>query len=104
MDKKNAFGNHLRELRLNRGLTQADVQEKTGYTQTVISQYETGNRFPSSEALEILAGIYRVSVQSILLKRPNNHRARVMRELEGMTDKQLDMVWGFIRDNIGTVD
>jgi transcriptional regulator with XRE-family HTH domain len=41
------FGNHLRELRQKRGLTQVDLAERCGFPQARISELERGGRTPN---------------------------------------------------------
>jgi len=42
----NIFGKRLKELRLEKGLTQAALAEKLGLSKPVISMYENGKRIP----------------------------------------------------------
>lgn len=49
------IGARLRELRLKRGLTLAEVAAPLGVTGACISQWETGRSFPRAEYLEPLA-------------------------------------------------
>ena len=48
----------LLEARRNRDLTQKQAGERTGLSRTVISQYETGDRIPSANAVLKLATAY----------------------------------------------
>jgi len=41
------FGQHLRELRLARGLTQKDVEERSGVLVPYLSSLEAGARLPT---------------------------------------------------------
>lgn len=43
------FGDRLKELRLERGLTQSEFGEKVGISGRVIGYYESGDRFPKDE-------------------------------------------------------
>ena len=45
----------LRELRLKRGMTQQQLAEKTGISQSDISKFETGGGNPSIKTLQRLA-------------------------------------------------
>ena len=38
--------NHLKKLRLEKGLTQLSLQMQTGIEQSLISKYESGERVP----------------------------------------------------------
>ena len=60
--------NNLRKLRKERGLTQIAVQMKTGIDQAQISKFENGERIPPTDALIILADLYNVSIDYILMR------------------------------------
>ncbi len=48
----------LRGARAQAGLSQGEVSERTGLTQTTISRYETGAANPSEPTLRLLAAVY----------------------------------------------
>jgi len=50
------FGQHLRELRLARGLTQKDVEERSGVLVPYLSSLEAGARLPTLTTVMRLAG------------------------------------------------
>lgn len=52
----------LRELRINKGMTQRELANKTNVTYGAIGLYETGKRFPRREQLEELADFFNVSI------------------------------------------
>ena len=54
-DEAAVFGRHLRELRLARGLTQAQVAERCGTMVPVISNLERGTTVPTLSTLLHLA-------------------------------------------------
>lgn len=60
MPRRNPFsglGPALRVIRLDRGLTQLKLAERTGYSQGQISRWECGRELPSSQSLgHYLAG------------------------------------------------
>ena len=58
--------NPLRALRLERKLTQAELQRQTGIEQALLSKYENGQRVPTTQALIALADFYGVSVDYLL--------------------------------------
>jgi transcriptional regulator with XRE-family HTH domain len=68
---KAAFGQNLRQARLARRMTQAEVAEISGITQTDISEIERGcvDRNPSIETLYRLAVAVRSSVRMLLMQR-----------------------------------
>ena len=61
----------LKQLRISAGYTQLTVRIKTGIEQSLISKYESGERVPTTENLQILADFYNVSVDYILGRTDN---------------------------------
>lgn len=51
----------LKEVRVSRGLTQAELAERVGVTQHAIAQYEAGRRQPQGEILVRIALVLGVS-------------------------------------------
>jgi len=65
------FGKRLVQLRLERGLTQADLAELIGSNQRNVSHYETVAEFPPTDVLVKLASVLKVSTDELLgLKTP----------------------------------
>src|SRR5690554_148330 len=60
------LGKNLRFLRKQKGLTQSDIAEKLDIKRTMISAYEDGRSEPKLAGLNILAGIFNVSVDELL--------------------------------------
>lgn len=60
------FGDRLRELRTERGLSQDDLAQAMGYTKTAISQYELGKRVPSYPTLTKMAAYFGVTTDWLL--------------------------------------
>ena len=60
------FGNTLKTLRLQENMTQAQLSQKLGLTNSVISAYETGLRLPSYDVLIHIAQIFKVSTDYLL--------------------------------------
>lgn len=58
--------NRLKELRLERGLTQQKVAESLNVSQPNYRRWETGERSPSSETLKKLADYFNVSTDFLL--------------------------------------
>jgi transcriptional regulator with XRE-family HTH domain len=56
----------LRELREERGLTQAQVAEAIGVTESSISFYESGKKQPSLDKIIKLADYYNLSLDKIV--------------------------------------
>lgn len=60
------FGNTLKTLRVQNGLTQAQLAQRLGLTKSVISAYETGLRMPSYDVLIAIAKLFKVSTDYLL--------------------------------------
>lgn len=56
------FGERIKFLRLQRGMTQANLATVLGVTKTMISAYETGTRKPSNDNLMEIALFFDVSM------------------------------------------
>lgn len=59
-------GERIRELRKQRGWTQAQLADKIGVTKSVISFYERQDRAPSPEVLIKFANLFDVSADYLL--------------------------------------
>ena len=57
---------NIKEIRLQQGLTQADVAAALGVSSVVYSRYETGTRQPSIDILVQMADIFGVTVDYLL--------------------------------------
>ena len=60
------FGNTLKKLRLQEGLTQQQLASSLGVTKSVVSYYELQARYPSPEVLRKLASLFHVSTDYLL--------------------------------------
>lgn len=60
------FSQIVKQLRLERGLTQQELADMVGLTKVTISQYETGKRKPSFEMIEALADVFHVDMNYLL--------------------------------------
>ena len=60
------FGKRLQELRKEHRLNQKDFANAIGYSQSQISQWETGVNEPTASALTKIADYFNVSVDFLL--------------------------------------
>lgn len=60
------FNTMLKTLRLKKGLTQEELAKLTGLTRSAIGMYESGNREPKYEVLEVLADFFNVDMNTLL--------------------------------------
>lgn len=60
------INDNLRQLRLNRGMTQSQAAEQLGLTRQALSSYESGRTRPDIDTLMRLAEIYQTDLDEIL--------------------------------------
>ena len=60
------FGDKLRELRKESGLTQQQLAQQIGVTKSVISYYELNERTPSPEVLKKFSSVFHVTSDYLL--------------------------------------
>lgn len=60
------FGNNLKKLRKQAGMTQQQLAERLGVTKSIVSYYELSERTPSPEVLVKLASVFRTSTDALL--------------------------------------
>ena len=87
------FGEKLRELRLERNLTQQELAEKVDLVKATISAYEQGTKYPSIEALIKLCTFFDVSSDYFL---GLSDSMKLMHS--DLTDEQMSIVRKLIRE------
>lgn len=60
------FGERLKDLRKQKGLTQKQLASLIGVKNSIVSFYETGDRIPSPEIIIKLAAVLHVSADYLL--------------------------------------
>lgn len=65
-----AFGERLGKLRLEKGLSQAELGRRLEVHRSVVASYETNRAFPSVAVLKKMAELFRVSVDWLLFDEP----------------------------------
>ena len=61
------FGDRLRNLRQKANMTQKEVAEKLGITESAYGYYEQGRREPPQEAYKVLAQLFDVTLDYLIL-------------------------------------
>lgn len=59
---------NIRSARQATGMTQAELAQKVGVTDSCISQYETSKRMPNLETMSILSDILNTSLDDLIPK------------------------------------
>jgi transcriptional regulator with XRE-family HTH domain len=66
LDKKKKFSANLSYMRQREGMTQAELAERIGISQTILSQYELGKRNPSADVHARLAEALGVTMDDLM--------------------------------------
>lgn len=64
--KNNIFGQRLKELRLEKGLSQRKLGEEFNVCNQTISFWESGSREPDLDALVAIAHYFHISIDDLL--------------------------------------
>lgn len=67
--KNNIFGKRLKELRVEKGLSQQKLGELLGFCNQTISFWESGSREPDLDTLVQIAHYFEVSFEELLTER-----------------------------------
>lgn len=67
-----AFGQRLKELRKQRGISQNELSKYIGVSKSSVNMYERGEREPSFETLEAIADFFNVNMDYLLGRSPLN--------------------------------
>lgn len=62
------FGEKLRDLRIEKGITQSDLSKKLNVSQQTIGSWEVGRTEPSTENLHKLSELFNTSIDYLLGK------------------------------------
>ena len=62
----NVFGKNLKELRLERGLSQTELGQQLGFCNQTISFWENGSREPNLDSLIAIAKFFNESIDNLL--------------------------------------
>lgn len=62
----------IKEVRTNRGVTQAELAEKVGVSRSAIAKYEKGERTPPLSLLQKIADALKVPISDLGVKLPKN--------------------------------
>jgi transcriptional regulator with XRE-family HTH domain len=85
------LGNKLKELRLNKSLTQVQVASRIGISKSRVSSYEMNTNEPSLDILIKLATLYNVSIDSLL-----GLEKRSYIDVTGLSPKQITIIQSII--------
>ena len=81
------LGNRIRELRTSKKLSQAQLADRLGVSNAMVSAYELSTRLPSFEVLKKLAKVLGVSTDFLLNMKHNN-----IIEIDGLSSHQVAII------------
>lgn len=87
------FGEKLRELRIEKGLTQQQLADKLGLGNGAVSAYEQGTKYPSLSVLREICRIFQVSSDYLLGLSDN----MAVKNVE-LTDEQIKLIRGLTKE------
>lgn len=64
--KNNVFGQKLKELRIEKGLSQQKLGEALGFCNQTVSFWESGSREPDLDTLLLIAHYFDVTLENLL--------------------------------------
>jgi transcriptional regulator with XRE-family HTH domain len=79
----------LKELRMEKGMTQQEVADALGISQVTYSRYEKGEREPTLEMLVALSSFFDVSVDYLLDVTPSETRAKDLDEFTAFRKRRI---------------
>lgn len=88
-----SVGKSLQAVRIDKGLSQGDVERRTGLLRSYLSRVENGHTVPSLDTLAKLAGALQVNI-SELVDPPQNKSTR---SAPLFTDKRQARFWNLMR-------
>lgn len=100
-DPIDVFKNRLKEARVLRGMSQADLAAKAGLPPASVSHFESGPRKPSFDNLKALASALDVTTDYLLgrSEKPDASAetvGRLHRDLHKLTSQDLELAKGFV--------
>lgn len=78
----------LKELRIQKGLTQQQVANAIGKTYQAYSYYENGKRDPDTETLKLLADFFNVSIDYLLEAPQNVENKKIPKDLRKILEDE----------------
>lgn len=81
------FAEKLKALRKSQKLTQQELANRLGVAKSVVSYYESGNRYPSYDVLIKIAHIFHVTTDYLL----DVDKVKTL-DVSGLTNKQIGII------------
>ena len=97
----NIIGRNIKDVRTARGLTQAELAEKTDLSVQFISYIENGNKHPRLETLIKIAVALGTTMDAVLLGNQPGNRQSYQKEIQELLEGFSERDRGFIIYMIG---
>lgn len=92
----NVIGVNIRNIRMNRGMTQEELAEKLGVSNQAISAYESGIRTPKMKFIIHMAEYFHLTLADIIETKPSDVELRLLSSFRSLTDVNKSEILDFI--------
>ncbi len=86
------FGKKLKALRTGQGLSQRQLADRLGIAKSVVSYYESGDRYPSYDVLVKITRTFHVTTDYLL----DMERKRTI-DVSDLSDEEIDVIIHMVR-------
>lgn len=86
MLSKKEIGSRLKELRIGKNLSQAEISEVLDISRSNYSQIELGNQYPTFNTLNVIARFYNKTYQWLLDGEERTEKHAIDEELDAIVD------------------
>ena len=101
MDVKALLGKRIKEFRVDKGLTQAQLAEKIGIDDKHLSNIERGKNMPNPNILESIAEIFGVEIKDLFefkhLKNSDEVKKELIDIINNLESRELVLAYKYIR-------
>lgn len=87
------FGELLKDLRNDAGLTQKELAEKLWISKTAVSYYEQSHRGPSPDILVKIANVFHVSTDYLL----GQEQKKQMLDVTDLPEEDIELLYSIVR-------
>lgn len=88
-----SVGKSLQAIRIDKGLSQGDVERRTGLLRSYLSRVENGHTVPSLDTLSKIAGALQVSISELI----DLPESKTRRSAALFADKRQARFWNLMR-------
>ncbi len=96
---KKSIGKSLQAFRIEKGLSQGDIEKRTGLLRSYLSRVENGHTIPSLETLAKISGALQVSLSELIEPLEDKSAKRPA----FLDDKRQARFWSLMRKHVPTL-